>query len=195
MAAKLDAAARLADWLNYFPIAVFGLWLGPLPQLWLALAGPMRPFARPEQALAPLPWFIAAVLGGIATLWLPRGWYRVRAAEPRLYRRIGILAFRRFTTNGDALVRFVRRRHPGYTVHRQDFSKALARTYFSERSHLVCLVFGLVTSAYLLAVGWYDWLVWTSLTNIVANLYPILLQRYTRARLARLGISWGSAPT
>jgi hypothetical protein len=185
----LDPAARFAERLNYLPIAVFGLWLAPIVNLWLQLAGPLLPFGRQPPGLPPLPWFAGAVLAGLAVFLIPRRWYGTAGFEPRLYRRLGILAFRRFATNGDALVRAVRRRHPGYTVHRRDFAKALANTYVGESSHLVCLIFGAVTSAYVVVIGWTGWAAWTIVTNLIANLYPILLQRYTRARLARLGIA------
>src|SRR5688572_20854750 len=97
----LDPAARLADRFNYLPIAVFGLWLAPMFQLWLQLAGPMLPFTWDPPGQPPLPWFAAAVASALAALVLPRGWYRTRAFEPRLYRRLGVLAFRQLTTNGD----------------------------------------------------------------------------------------------
>jgi hypothetical protein len=184
----LDPAARLADRLNYLPIAVFGLWLGPIVNVWLQLAGPMLPAWEPPGQPS-LPWFAGAVASALAVWLLPRGWYRTRAFEPRLYRWLGVLAFRRLTTNGDVLIRAVRRRHPGYTVHAGNFAQALANTYVGERSHLVCGMFGLVTSAYLLAIGWDIWAAWTIVTNLLGNFYPVMLQRYTRARLARIGIA------
>ena len=186
--APLDPAAKFADRLNYLPIAVFGLWLGPMVHLWPQLWGPTLPFGTPPPSLPPWPWFIGAVGAGLAVFAVPRGWYRPRAFETRLYRWLGVRTFRRLATNGDAIVRAVRARFPGYTVHARDHGRALANTMTGEKSHLVCLMFGAVTSAYLLAIGWNGWAAWTIATNIVANLYPILLQRYTRGRLARLGI-------
>jgi hypothetical protein len=188
MAKPLHAPDRLADRLNYLPIAVFGLWLGPILHAWMQLFGPLRPFGWPP-APSPLPWFVAAVAAGLATLLLPRGWYRPRHFEAPLYRRMGVRHFRRWATNGDAIVRAVRRRHPSFTVHRGKFADALANTRVGEKSHLAFLVFGAVTSVYLLASGWPGWAAWSIASNVIANLYPALLQRYTRARLARLDIA------
>jgi hypothetical protein len=47
-------------------------------------------------------------------------------------------------------------------------------------------VSGVVTTVYVLVIGWHVWAVWTAVTNVIGNLYPVLLQRYTRARLVRL---------
>jgi hypothetical protein len=179
-------AERLADRLNYLPIAVFGLWLAPILHLWLQLFGPMRPPGWPPPDSPPVPWFAGAGLAGIAMLLLPRGWYRPRRFEAGIYRKLGVRAFRRWATNGDAIVRIVRRRHPGFTVHARDFAQAFANTLVGEKSHLGLLMFGAVTSAYLLAIGWLGWAAWSIVTNLIGNLYPVLLQRYTRARLLRL---------
>ena len=35
-------------------------------------------------------------------------------------------------------------------------------------------------------VGWHGWAVYLSAGNVVVNVYPILLQRYTRGRLVGL---------
>ena len=35
-------------------------------------------------------------------------------------------------------------------------------------------------------IGWYAWAAWTLATNVVGNLYPVMLQRYTRMRLERI---------
>lgn len=185
----LHASDRLADRLNYLPIAVFGLWLAPILQVWMQLFGPMLPFGWGPPAAPPLPWFAGAVTAGLAMLLLPRARYRSRHFEGPLYQWMGVRHFRRWATNGDAIVRAVRRRHPSYTVHRHKFVKVLADTMVGEKSHLVFLMFGAVTSVYLLAIGWHGWAAWSIATNVIGNLYPVLLQRYTRARLARLHIA------
>ena len=183
------AAARLAERLNYIPTGVFALWLGPIPYMWLQAFGPLLPYDWPPPALPPLPWFAAAVAGGLVMLVLPRGWYRPRRAEHKVYRLLAVRHFRRLATNGDVIIRQVRQRYPGYTVHRQDFSRALQNTFTAEKVHLVFLMFGMVTSAYAIAISWHGWAAWSIATNLAGNFYPVLLQRYTRARLVRLKIA------
>ena len=191
-----DPAARLADRLNYLPIAVFGLWLAPIIHLWLQAFAPVeafRPSGWTPPSLSPLPWFAAGLAAGLTALATPGCWYRPRAFEAGLYRRLGVRAFRRLATNGDVIVRAARRRYPGYTIHSGDLDQALKNTIIGEKSHAALFLFGAVTSAYAVAVGWEAWAIWSIVTNIIGNLYPVLLQRYTRGRLARMGVGLGSA--
>jgi len=190
-------AARLADRLNYLPAAVFFSWLSPIVYLWLQLLAPALPPLAP--ALQPLgwalpaspaaPWFSLAI--GVTAVFtvLPRAWYRTRRFEHPIYRWLGVRHFRKLATNGDTIVRFVRRRYPNYTVHRRDFAQALAATMVAEKVHLPFFIFGAATSLYLVRIGWFGLAAWSIITNIAGNLYPVLLQRYTRARLARLSIA------
>ena len=155
--------------------------------LWLQLFGPLRPFAFAPPSSPAGPWFLAALVLGVAGLFAPGNYFQPRAFETRgrFYRRLGVEAFRAWSTNGDRINRYVRARHPGYSVHGGDFDKALANCLVGERTHLAFGLFGLVTSVYTFAVGWYFWAAWMTITNIIGNLYPVLLQRHTRARILR----------
>ncbi len=55
-----------------------------------------------------------------------------------------------------------------------------------EQSHLVCFLLGLASAIYAAHIGWTDWAIGLSLSNIVFNGYPVLLQRYNRCRIERL---------
>jgi len=92
-------------------------------------------------------------------------------------------------SNGDLINRFVRRRHPGYRVHASGAlpARALKESLQSERAHLVALGLGIAPICYALLIGWNGWALWLGAANIACNLYPALLQRHTRGRLARLG--------
>lgn len=181
-----DAGAIFADRLNYLPIAVFGLWLAPILLLWVQIFWPHPPIDPPPAECPPAAWFVGALVLGAAALALSQLWHRPRPFEERLYRAIGVRGFRRYATNGDAIVLAVRRRYADFTVYRGDREKLLANTRLGEWSHLALFVLGLVTTLYVLVIGWYAWAIWTAVTNVIGNLYPILLQRYTRARLDRL---------
>jgi len=45
---------------------------------------------------------------------------------------------------------------------------------------------GIVSAGYAAHVGWTWWAAGLVIGNVVTNLYPVLLQRYTRARLVRV---------
>ena len=176
---------------NLAPFAsMAGGWLGPLLMFWLYVWGPLRPFAYPAGDLLPGPGFLLLVAACVALWWLPGAWFRIRRFERsgRLYEAVGVRLFRRFAPDGDLANRWARRRDPGYRVIRGRKS-ALAfveRTETGERGHLVLLALGAVSAAFALRLGWTGWAVYLTAGNVVVNVYPILLQRYNRARLARV---------
>jgi hypothetical protein len=96
--------------------------------------------------------------------------------------------FKRFVPNGDLVNRWARRLDPGHRNIRDAAAARawLERTRDSERSHLVLLLMGAFTAAYAARIGWYGWAIALTASNLVFNLYPILLQRYNRCRIARL---------
>lgn len=175
--------------LNLVPFSsMAGGWLGPLLMFWLYIWGPLRPYAYPAGDLLPGAWFAVVVAACIALWWvLPRGYFELRAFERsgRIYRCLGVPLFRRFAPNGDLANRWERRANPHFRVirGRRSATELLVRTEQSERGHLVLLALGAVSAAYAIQVGWVGWAVYLSLGNMLVNLYPILLQRYTRSRL------------
>ena len=184
---------------NVIPFAsMAGGWLAPLVMFWLAVWGPLRPFSYPAGDLLPPAYVGAAMLAaGIAMWWLPASYYKVHAFERsgRLYESLGVRAFRWFVPDGDAANRWRRRREPGYRIIRNRAYAAAfrQRTELSEKSHLVMLVFGTLSAAFAWTLGWTGWAVYLGAGNVLVNLYPILLQRYTRARLLRVGSRTGVA--
>ena len=183
-------AEKLAARLNIIPIAFFGLWLGPMLMFWAQALGPLRPFDVLPPIHAAWPWLVSSLARGASTLRLPPAWYETQPFEAsgKIYRYLGVTGFRRFVTNGDLINRAVASRHPNYRVFRySELRSALGRQCFqSERSHLVAFVAGGVASVYALHIAWYGWATWLIATNIAGNLFPALVQRYTRARLAAL---------
>ncbi|HEX9982930.1 MAG TPA: hypothetical protein VGF69_06685 [Thermoanaerobaculia bacterium] len=62
----------------------------------------------------------------------------------------------------------------------------VTRTEEGERGHAVLLVAGILSALFAWRIGWHGWALYLSAGNVVVNVYPILLQRYTRARLQRI---------
>jgi hypothetical protein len=175
--------------LNIVPFAsMAGGWLGPLLMFWLYVWGPLRPFAYPGGELLPGAWFVFLVVACISLWWvLPRAYFEMRPFERtgRVYEALGVLIFRRFAPDGDLANRWERRKNPQYRVIRGRRSAAdfVTRTEQSERGHLVLLALGGVSAIYAWSLGWHGWAAYLGAGNIVVNVYPILLQRYTRSRL------------
>jgi hypothetical protein len=174
---------------NYVPFAsMAGGWLGPLIMFWLYVWGPLRPFSYPGGELLPGAPFALLLAGCIALWWiLPAAYYRVHEFERsgRIYEALGVRLFRRFVPDGDLANRWERRSNPYYRVirGRQHAADFLPRTKQSERGHVVLLALGIVSAMFAWRLGWNGWAVYLSLGNVMVNLYPILLQRYTRGRL------------
>jgi hypothetical protein len=182
------AAQRLAGRLNLLPIFFFGFWSIPAKLFWVIALGLVAwPHAAPAFETV-LPWFLCSFLAGPWVLWLPRSWFEPREWELRgqFYRRVGIERFRAIVANGDLVNRFVRARHRAYLVYGPDLDKLVPKSIWNERRHIAYLCWGFVTAYYAHTIGWNLWAIWLTGSNIGANLYPLMLQRYSRARVLRL---------
>jgi hypothetical protein len=186
---QLDSARRLAGRLNFLPIAAFGLWSIPAKLFWLIALG-IVPWFHPAPPLhSALPWFDGALLSGPPAFLLPRSFHEPRVWEYRgtFYRRMGIERFRSIVANGDLVNRFVRARHgSGYSVYGADIERLIPKSIFNERRHIAYLCWGMASACYAWSIGWSGWACWLAVTNVGANLYPTMLQRYSRARVMRL---------
>lgn len=182
------AARRLAGRLNFLPIMAFGLWSVPAKAFWLIALG-LLPWFEPVPAFDTVwPWFVGALLAGPPAFLLPRAFHQPRAWEYRggLYRRLGVEVFRSVVANGDLVNRFVRTRHRAYSVYGPDIERLIPKSIFNERRHWAYLAWGFVTAWFAWSIGWDAWALWLAGTNVGANLYPIMLQRHSRARVLRL---------
>lgn len=174
---------------NVIPFAsMAGGWLGPLLMFWLYVWGPLRPFAYPAGDLAPsLPVFVASFMACLVPWWLPSSYYRVHPFERsgRLYEALGVRLFRWFVPDGDLANKWRRRREPNFRIitNRRLAAAFVRRTKLSEKSHLVLLLMGCLSTVFALQIGWRGWAVYLGVGNVLVNLYPVLLQRYTRTRL------------
>jgi Glycosyl-4,4'-diaponeurosporenoate acyltransferase len=174
---------------NLFPFAsMAGGWIGPLLMFWLYVWGPLRPFDYPAGDLTPsLLTFVASFILCLTAWWLPPSYYRIRSFEQsgRLYEALGVRLFRYFVPDGDLSNRWRRRREPNFRIitNRRVAAAFVTRTELSEKSHLVLLLMGILSSAFAWQIGWRGWAVYLGVGNVLVNLYPVLLQRYTRARL------------
>jgi hypothetical protein len=140
--------------------------------------------------------YLAGAAGGaiavaVFTVLRPSaGYYRLAPfeASSAFYARFGVRFFRQFVPLGDYANRLTRRTDPDYRVVRSPADVAKAEWFgrFSERIHVTFLVFLLPPTCWGLVCGQYGFAAQLILFNGLFNLYPVLLQRYTRARLEAL---------
>ncbi|WP_102125990.1 hypothetical protein [Deinococcus planocerae] len=114
----------------------------------------------------------------------PERWYRVRPWEPGLYRRLGVLGYRRLLRRV-GWERF-RRGATGFDGRRASLPAYERATREAEFSHL--LLAGLGTGLVAGAVARRAWNAagWLLGANLFFQVYPVMLQRTMRARLERL---------
>jgi hypothetical protein len=190
-AAALDFANETSGF-NRIPFAsMAGGWLGPLLMFWLYVWGPLRPFHYAGgELLPPLPVSGVLFAACVALWWVPSSYYTIRQCERsgRLYEAMGVRLFRWLVPDGDAANKWRRRREPTFRVirNRRYASAFVQRTELSERSHLVMLALGSLSAAFAWQIGWTGWALYLGVGNVLVNLYPMLLQRYTRARLVSI---------
>lgn len=185
---RISAARRLAGRLNLLPIFFFGFWSIPAKLFWLIALGLLAwPQPVPDVDIV-LPWLVGAFLAGPWVLLLPASWFRPREWESRgeFYRRVGVERFRSIVANGDLVNRFVRARHRDYHVYGPELDRLVPKSIWNERRHIAYLCWGFVTAYFAWSIGWDMWAVWLAGSNVGANLYPWMLQRYSRARVLRL---------
>jgi Glycosyl-4,4'-diaponeurosporenoate acyltransferase len=112
----------------------------------------------------------------------PRRYYRLRPFEidGRLYRRLGVVTFKwlLFMSRVE-LVNFSARLSHGRTG-LYGLERGIREV---ESDHATALLVMVVATLHAAMNAWWALASWLLLTNIVANVYPIMLQRHTRARL------------
>lgn len=171
-------------------VAGFILWIVTQFIFWKRSFPAFWPADLPPPPDPSWPWLAASLALALAGLFAPAAFFRPRRFEVagRLYRALGVKAFRRIVTNGDWINRAVRRRHAGYIVHDRSvlFARSWMESIKAERAHLFYFLLALGALLYALRIGWHGWAVWHGATNLVLNLWPILLQRYTRGRILRV---------
>lgn len=188
------AFANETTGVNVVPFAsIAGGWIGPLLMFWLYVWGPLRPFHYPAGDVAPsLAVFVVSFIMCVTPWWLPSSYYRIRSFEQsgRLYEALGVRAFRCFVPDGDLANRW--RRQPTFRIiaNRRFAAAFVRRTELSEKSHLVLLMMGALSTAFAWQIGWWGWAWYLGVGNVLVNLYPVFLQRYTRARLRSVVAGW-----
>jgi hypothetical protein len=117
-------------------------------------------------------------------------YYRLRPFEAsgEFYARLGVRFFRRFVPLGDYFNRLTRRSVPDFRAVRSagDVAKWERFGRFAERIHATFLVFLVPPTCWGLVCGQYRFAAEQVFFNVLVNLYPIMVQRYTRARLDAL---------
>ncbi len=121
---------------------------------------------------------------------IPKSYYDLRPFEMdgRIYRRLGVRQFRYIVGDGDGIQRLAQRIDPLWQCGLTKLSneKWIERTCVTECIKLALIVFTLPAVAIAYYGGHTILASLLLLSNIPYQIYPILLQRYTRAKLLRI---------
>ncbi|MEN0056532.1 MAG: hypothetical protein AAGC65_22840 [Mucilaginibacter sp.] len=109
------------------------------------------------------------------------------SSQPKFYERLGVKFIRKFVQHGEYINKFHQKRQPHYRIVKDKVSAAryLKTIMMYERFHFMCFVFFLLTAIHALINWHYSLFIIIIIANVIYNVYPMLLQQYNRARIAR----------
>jgi hypothetical protein len=136
-------------------------------------------------------WVVLYSLSLVA--WrLPRSWFRPREWEiqGRVYEALGVRWFKQFMIGGDRHHRRVRQHIKGYRAFAgTDTRRGLAElTIGGEKAHIIMFLFAFWPMLFSAIAGLWKYSCFIAACNAVTNIYPIMLQRYTRSRITRISL-------
>jgi len=120
---------------------------------------------------------------------LPESFYNnIQIKNLKFLKRTGVVFIQRYAQNGEIINRMIRKKFPGYKMiyNRKTMESRYKKTYGFEKFHFMALLFFLLTTVFALMNSYYPWSFILIITNIIYNIYPILLQHYTRLRITAL---------
>ena len=163
-------------------VAIVALWLCPIGLFWRHVWYDGRPFSMLRCALC--------MATGLLTIFLPASYYQPKSFEVsgRFYKRLGVRWVKRWVPDGDYVVWRIRHFVPAYKVisSRGGLSAFDARTRRSEAGHLIWMFVTVPAVVYAFFCGWAKLAWWLFVGNLIINVYPIMIQRYNRARIRRI---------
>jgi hypothetical protein len=140
-------------------------------------------------------WLLIAwvsLAGQFVPITLGRGYHRIRKFERdgRIYEQLGVRYFSRLVRRGPLTVLSPTLRFSGQV-------DALPRLEFetckAEAGHMLAFLLVTLAAGYAALRGRWEAAGWLMLFNLPLNLYPVLLQRYNRARIEKIRGRMGRA--
>ncbi len=104
----------------------------------------------------------------------------------KIYKKLGVPWINTVAQNGVIIIRLIKNRFPEYkavTNKKSSISRLITQTYIFEKFHLILFLFYSSIIIYALIHKHFYWAFIISLTNILYNIYPNLLQQYIRLKL------------
>jgi len=132
----------------------------------------------------PMAWL--GTISRVVTPRLPERYHALRRFEQdgRVYERLGVRLIKRLLRRGPLAV-FNPDLHLPSEPTPDKLARLDQRMRDAEASHAILLLLTLGVVGHAAARGWWTAAGWTLLFDVLVNGYPVMLQRYNRARLLR----------
>lgn len=128
-------------------------------------------------------------------IFLPNSFFdRIQlSTNAHFYKKIGVKYINTVVQNGSLIKKLLRRKYPKFKViskSKKSIQKQYYQTYLFEKFHFSLFLF--FTSITTLAViqGHYYWALTLTISNLLYNIYPNLLQQYIRVKLKSAVINY-----
>jgi hypothetical protein len=102
------------------------------------------------------------------------------------YKKIGVTYINTFAQNGSLLNKFLKKKYPNFKVVSKthaSIKKQYYQTYFFEKFHFSLFLFFIIVTVYAGIQGRFYWVLILTVSNLLYNIYPNLLQQYVRVKL------------
>jgi hypothetical protein len=128
---------------------------------------------------------IVSLAGLLVPSWLPLFPFE---RNRKFYERLGINQFRRYANNGAMIRSLIAYFDPKALTH---FNLSTLETHkqfydFGERMHWNWFCGTIPAFIWAIALEEYGWVLVFSVTNLIINIYPIMLERYMRVRVVTI---------
>jgi hypothetical protein len=138
-------------------------------------------------------WLVMAWVAVIGQVWefrMPERYYRLRTFEHegRSYEYLGVHWFKKLVRHGPFTIfaPTLRLQRKITELSGTELTRLEGEMCKTEAGHLAIGLIVILMAAYTAIRGWWDAAGWLLLFNIPLNIYPLLLQRYNRAKLQPL---------
>ena len=135
------------------------------------------------------PATIYAFLGAsLVPMFFPNAFFdRIQLnRNPSWYRKIGVRHINTLAQNGSIINQLLRKKYPGFKAisrSKSSIKKQYYQTYFFEKFHFSLFLFFTIMTIYAAAEGQFYWVIILTISNLLYNVYPNLLQQYIRLKL------------
>ena len=124
----------------------------------------------------------------LTSIFLPNSFFdRIQLSRSsHFYKKIGVKYINIFAQNGSLLNKFLKRKYPNFKVvfkSKSSINKQYHQTYFFEKFHFSLFLFFTSMTIYAGIQGHFYWVLILTISNLLYNIYPNLLQQYVRVKL------------